>query len=83
MGIGRGFESGAAQGWSFLIRTPTMIEAGVRSLLQRSFPPPFLRKQGMRLEGSSLTITPDLLVAGGAAVADVKYKTNSDRLAAV
>jgi hypothetical protein len=60
--------------WTFLIRTPEPVEAGIRGVLQQGFGAGVIAKRGKKLEGSHLTMTPDLITADDSAVADVKYK---------
>jgi 5-methylcytosine-specific restriction enzyme subunit McrC len=65
---------GAAHGWCFLIRTPELVEAGIRAVLQRALSSRYtVRKTGRALSGS-FTLNPDLVFDGGLAVGDVKYK---------
>ena len=71
---GRAPRGGDSWSQSFLIRTPEMVEAGLRTLLARLAPGWHIRKQGIRLPGSTMTFNPDLVLGGGAAIADVKYK---------
>lgn len=72
---GRSLAEGGAAAWTFLIRTPEMVEAGVRSVLAERLGPGTVRKEGRQLVGSTLTFNPDLVFGGPAvAVGDVKYK---------
>jgi len=67
--------AGGQQTWTFLIRTPEAIEAGVRNVLQTSLAPDVrVRKYGTRLRPSSLIIEPDLRFDPIGAVGDCKYK---------
>lgn len=62
-------------GWSFLIRTPELVEAGVREILRERLGPRWkIKKQKKQLIGSSLSLNPDIVVEPGFATADVKYK---------
>ena len=66
---------GAAHGWCFLIRTPELVEAGIRAVLQCALDSRYtVEKKGRALAGSRLTLNPDLVFDGGLAVGDVKYK---------
>lgn len=61
--------------WSFLIRTPELIEDGVRSVLREGLSPQRDVKKGRHwVPGSSLTLNPDIVVDDGVFVGDVKYK---------
>ena len=70
---------------TFLIRTPEMVEEGIRRVLQRRLGHRWrIEKKGRQLIGSSLTFNPDLVVDDGFAVADVKYKwTDKDWVARI
>jgi 5-methylcytosine-specific restriction endonuclease McrBC regulatory subunit McrC len=72
---GRTLATGEALGWSFLIPTPALVEEGIRRILIRGLAPEWeVAKKGRQLEGSSLTLTPDLVFGTNRAVGDVKYK---------
>lgn len=73
---GRAPMAGSSHAWTFLIRTPEPVEDGIRVLLQRRLPGVSVAKRGRRLEGSHLTINPDLVLEDDVAVADVKYKVS-------
>jgi len=74
-GQGRTIESGPDVAWTFLIRTPELIEEGVRQVLRRELiGRREVVKQGRQIPGSTLTFNPDLLFDGGVATGDVKYK---------
>lgn len=74
-GQGRTIESGPEIAWTFLIRTPELIEEGVRAVLRRELAGRReVVKQGRQIPGSTLTFNPDLLFDGGTAIGDVKYK---------
>ena len=81
---GRAVSAGSHLGWTFLVRTPDVVEGAIRRILAESFDDlPVLdartgeqlrvTKTGIQLDGSSMTLNPDL-VFGDAAVGDVKYK---------
>lgn len=72
--LGRALVHGDHLAWTFLVRTPTMVEEGVRRVLQRHFGAERIQKYGRRLRATTMTLTPDLVIDDGAAVADVKYK---------
>jgi hypothetical protein len=71
---GRSLSAGGSSAWTFLIRTPEMVEAGVRAVLAERLGPETVRKEGRQLVGSSLTFNPDLVFGAPSAVGDVKYK---------
>lgn len=74
-GQGRTIESGPDVAWTFLIRTPELIEEGIRAVLKRELAGRRqIVKQGRQIPGSTLTFSPDLLFDGGIATGDVKYK---------
>ena len=70
----RQLQHGSLEAWTFLIRTPEMVEAGILSLLQSAFGAHMISKRPIHLVGTSMTMNPDLVIGGSAAVADVKYK---------
>lgn len=65
---------GSVTGAAFLLRTPELIEDGVRSVLSELLPDETIRKRQLLLGGSALTINPDLVFEGRQAVGDVKYR---------
>jgi 5-methylcytosine-specific restriction enzyme subunit McrC len=73
-GVGRALGHGVQSAWAFLIRTPEMVEDGVRAVLDGGLGAGHVQKRGIRLTDSTLTFNPDLLFDNGRAVADVKYK---------
>jgi 5-methylcytosine-specific restriction enzyme subunit McrC len=74
-GGGTKIAHGTAQGWCFLIRTPELVEAGVREVLRRLLAAKYdVRKKGKVLLPSRLTLNPDLVFGNNLAVGDVKYK---------
>jgi 5-methylcytosine-specific restriction endonuclease McrBC regulatory subunit McrC len=75
---GRTLEAGFVRSWSFLLPTPTPVEAGVRATLQRELPSLVITKRRLTLQGSTMTINPDLVLGDDAAVADIKYKLAGD-----
>lgn len=72
--VGRHLTGGAEASWSFLIRTPEMVEQGLRAALADRLGPARVRKGHLQLAGSTLTFNPDLVFDGGRAIGDVKYK---------
>jgi hypothetical protein len=78
-GQGRSIERGPHYAWTFLIRTPEMVEAGIRNILRGRLAPEWtVTKQGRQLVGSTMTFNPDLVFDRGIAIADVKYKQMGD-----
>jgi 5-methylcytosine-specific restriction enzyme subunit McrC len=76
-GVGRSLETGSERVWTFLIRTPAVIEEGLRRIVQRRFGRESVRRRRMQLLGSTLTLNPDLVIeeeGSAVATADVKYK---------
>jgi 5-methylcytosine-specific restriction endonuclease McrBC regulatory subunit McrC len=78
VGVGREMEHGRDRAWTFLFRTPEIVEEGLRRLIVAGLQgSSTVSKQGMRIRGSPMTFTPDLKF-GDVAVADIKYKVTSD-----
>lgn len=76
-GQGASLSTGTEAAWSFLLRTPEWVEAGLRALLRERLGEervPMRRKRA--IVGSGLTVTPDLVLrgAGQVYVGDIKYK---------
>jgi 5-methylcytosine-specific restriction enzyme subunit McrC len=74
---GRALDSGRDKVWTFLFRTPPIVEEGLRRILQTSLGADRVRRRGIRLNGSSLTLNPDLVMERDGdpiATGDVKYK---------
>ena len=76
-GLGREIAEGADAAWTFLIRTPELVEGGIREVLAERLGRHRVTKQGLQLAGTTLTFNPDLVFDGGRAVGDVKYKVSS------
>ncbi len=72
--VGRHLATGPNVAWSFLIRTPEMVERGLLEILADRLGPARVRKGHLQLAGSTLTFNPDLVFDGGRAIGDVKYK---------
>jgi hypothetical protein len=73
--IRRELEHGKEIVWTFLIRTPELVEAGVRNELRERLGERWdIRKETIPLVGSKMSVAPDLLIGDGDAVGDVKYK---------
>jgi hypothetical protein len=79
-GTGRTLEAGARKSWTFLMRTPDVIEAGVRRVLAEGCPGISVAKRSVGLGGTTRTVNPDIVVNHDHAVADIKYKlADNDR----
>lgn len=72
--VGRHLATGPNVAWSFLIRTPEMVERGLRAILEDRLGPARVGKGKLPLPGSTLTFNPDLVFDHGRAIGDVKYK---------
>jgi 5-methylcytosine-specific restriction enzyme subunit McrC len=74
-GSGVHISHGSHAAWSFLVRSPEIIESGVRQTLKEELRTRWqVEKTEHRLRDSAITLNPDLVFDKGAAVADVKYK---------
>lgn len=66
------------RGQTVLIRTPDLVESGVRQLLTRELGPSMrVTKRGITLRPTSLTLTPDLVFNDGNAIGDIKYQLST------
>lgn len=63
--VGRHLATGTDVAWSFLIRTPEMVERGLLSILVDRLGPARVRKGRLQLAGSTLNFNPDLVFDGG------------------
>jgi 5-methylcytosine-specific restriction enzyme subunit McrC len=77
---GRSLEPGSQRVWTFLIRTPDLVEDGLRRLLVTRFGSHMIDQWPAVIVGSRRTLNPDLVIADARAVADVKYKVASEEL---
>jgi hypothetical protein len=57
-----------------LIRTPELIEDGLRSLLSAAYPEADVKKRRLMLGDSGLSVNPDLVFGRNHGVGDVKYR---------
>ena len=71
---GRSLNHGESKAWCFLIRTPELIESGLRALLQTRMGKERVKKHKKFLPDSTVSINPDLVFEGDLAIGDVKYK---------
>jgi 5-methylcytosine-specific restriction enzyme subunit McrC len=75
LNIRRTLAHGDEPAWTFLIRTPEVVEAGVRAELRERLPEAWnVRKVTFPLRGANMTVAPDLVFGDVIAVGDVKYK---------
>lgn len=73
-GAARQLTQGGQRSWTFLLRTPPLVEDGLRAVLTTELANQAkITKKGIGIPGTSLTLNPDLVVSGRA-IADVKYK---------
>ena len=77
---GRSLEAGTHRVWTFLIRTPDLVEEGLRRLLIERFGADMIGQMSAGIAGSKRTLNPDLVIADRRAVADVKYKVAGEDL---
>lgn len=75
--VGRHLATSPNVAWSFLIRTPEMVERGLLGILADRLGPMRVRKGRLQLADSTLTFNPDLVFDGGRAIGDVKYKLST------
>lgn len=73
-GLGVTVAAGRHLGKAFLVRTPEIIEDGLRSVLQSGLAGTSVTKRRLLLGDSGLSINPDLVFDENLAVADVKYR---------
>jgi hypothetical protein len=65
---------GKIQGTSFLLRTPEIIEDGLRSIIAEGLPGIQVKKRRQMLGDSGISMNPDIVFGDRLAIADVKYK---------
>ena len=73
-GCGISSTAGKQVGTAFLIRTPDLIEDGMRNMLSELLPEAAITKRRLILGESGLSMNPDLVFGAGSAVGDVKYR---------
>lgn len=66
---------GSCEGRAFLLRTPELIEDGMRRIIASGLEGYQVRKQRLLLGGSGVSMNPDLVFESGLAVGDVKYRS--------
>lgn len=70
---GRTIGPGSTPAWTFLIRTPELIEDSLRNILRRELNDIIeVTKSGLQMKPSKLTLNPDIRF-GTSAVGDIKY----------
>jgi hypothetical protein len=78
--VRRSLDFGLEAAWTFLIRTPDLVEAGVRAeLTDRLDNSWHIRKETIPLGRTGMTVAPDVVIGDVDAVADVKYKRTITR----
>jgi 5-methylcytosine-specific restriction enzyme subunit McrC len=65
---------GRYAGSAFLIRTPELVENGLRNIISDGLLGAKVRKQRLLLGESGISINPDLVFGGGVAIGDIKYR---------
>lgn len=73
-GCGVSISAGGLVGTSFLIRTPEIVENGIREVLCGALPEFSVTKQRQMLGTSGLSMNPDLVLKDGQLIGDIKYK---------
>ncbi|MBB3180080.1 McrC family protein [Variovorax sp. Sphag1AA] len=73
--LGVSLHLGAQSGTAFLIRTPELIEEGLRNVVSRALPGVSVSKRAKAISKTGLTMNPDLVFNGSCAVGDIKYRT--------
>ncbi len=74
----RDLDAGPRSAWTFLLRTPDLVESGLRAVLKKHLDPAAAPQKGsLTLTPSRLTLNPDLIFPRGRGVGDVKYKLAS------
>jgi 5-methylcytosine-specific restriction endonuclease McrBC regulatory subunit McrC len=74
-GLGITISVGRQIGSAFLVRTPELIEDGLRSILRDSLVGVNVAKRRLMLSDSGLSINPDLVFGDSDAIGDVKYRS--------
>ena len=73
-GVGHRLSAGEVTVWTFLVRTPEVVEAGLRQMIPRALPEHRRGEHGPRLRLTGRTLNPDFVFGTTLAVADVQYK---------
>lgn len=73
-GLGLSSGYGRHRGSAFLIRTPELIEDGMRTVMQDALPDTMVIKRRFLLGNTGLSMNPDVVFGLNEAVGDVKYR---------
>lgn len=73
-GLGIGLKSGDTSGRTFLLRTPEIVESGIRHVISRALPGTEVAAGRLMIGTTGLSLNPDLVFDRGRSVGDVKYK---------
>jgi 5-methylcytosine-specific restriction enzyme subunit McrC len=73
-GCGISLSDGKTKGTTFLLRTPEIIEDGLRSIIAEGLPNIRVTKRRQMLGDSGISMNPDIVFGERLAIADVKYK---------
>jgi 5-methylcytosine-specific restriction enzyme subunit McrC len=73
-GCGITTSSGRLHGTTFLVRTPEIVEDGLRNILRDAFPVIGVSKRKLMLGATGLSMSPDLVFGRNLAIGDVKYR---------
>lgn len=76
-GLGIGLKSGDISGKTFLMRTPEIIETGIRNIITKALPGTEVTAGKLMIGATGLSLNPDLVFDRGQSVGDVKYKVLS------
>ena len=76
-GSGRSLGDGQQVSRSFLVRTPLLMEAGIREIIANGVKPVKIVKGGRQLLPTALRVSPDIEATNVPYTADVKYKVQS------
>lgn len=76
-GSGRSLNDGKQVARSFLVRTPLLMEAGIRQIIAKGVQPVRIVRGGRQLLPTSLRVNPDIEATSVPFTADVKYKVQS------
>lgn len=78
-GFGVSSRIGKVAGAAFLVRTPELIESGLRNIISEAVVGARVSKNRLYLGASGASLNPDIVVDDGLAIGDVKYKyVNAD-----
>jgi hypothetical protein len=73
-GTGRDLEHGSSQMHSMLVKTPPLVEEGIRRMLATGLAPSHTVDKKQKSISEQHTLNPDLVFNDGSIVGDVKYK---------